>query len=63
MQIPMYFEKKHYHVDKKMPTWILYGTQKLYFNPIIFRLEHLSLVENTIKHIHFWDHRQEIDAL
>ena len=53
MQMPMYFEKKHYHVDKKMPTWILYGTKKLYFNPIIFRLEHLSLVENTIKHIHF----------
>ena len=62
-QIPAYIEKKHYHLAKKLPTSVLYGTQMLYFNPVIFRLEHLSLVENTNKQIHFQDHIQEINAL
>ena len=57
-QMPTYIEKKYYHVGKKLQTWILYCTQILYFNPMVFRLKHLSLVENTVKHIHFWDHRQ-----
>ena len=35
----------------------------LYFNPMIFRLEHLSLVETIVKHIHFQDHIQEMNAL
>ena len=30
---------------------------------MIFQLEHLSLVQNTVKHIHFQNHRQEINAL
>ena len=54
-------EKKHYHVGKKLPMSVLYGTQILHFNALIFGLEHLSLVENTV--VHFQDHRQEIDAL
>ena len=48
---------------KKLPTLILYGTQMLYFNPLTFRLEQLSLVENIAEHIYFQDHRQEINAL
>ena len=48
---------------KKLPTSVLYGSQVLYFNPMIFRLEHLSVVENTVKHIHFQDYRHEIIAL
>ena len=62
-QMPTYIEKKHYYVGKKFPMWVLYGTQIFYFNPMIFRLEHLSPVENTVKHIHFRDHSQEISAL
>ena len=41
----------------------MYSTQILYFNSIIFRLEHLSLEENNVKHIHFQDHIQKINAL
>ena len=48
---------------KKLPTSVLFGTQLLYFNPVIFRLKHLSLVENTVKRIHFQYHIQEINAL
>ena len=43
-QRPTYIEKKHYHVSKKFSIWVLYGTQMLYFNPMIFPLEHLSLL-------------------
>ena len=46
-----------------MSTSVLYGTQIFYFNPMIFRLENLSLVENIVKHIHFQDHIQELNAL
>ena len=42
---------------------VLHGTHILYSNPVIFRLEHLSLVENTVKRIHFQDNMQEINAL
>ena len=59
--MPKYIEKKHYHVGKKLRTSVLDGTQILYFNPMIFRLERLSLVEKTL--INFQDHRQEINAL
>ena len=41
-QTPTYIEKKHYHVGKMLPTWVLYGSQILDFNPMMFRLEHLS---------------------
>ena len=34
--------EKHCHVGKKLLTWVLYGTQTLYFNPVMFRLEHHS---------------------
>ena len=47
---------------KKLLALVLYGTQILYFNQIIW-LEHLSLLENTVKHIHFQDHRNGINAL
>ena len=53
-QIPTYIEKK---------MLVLYGTQIPYFNPVIFWLEHLHLVGSMVKHIHFQDHRQEINAL
>ena len=59
--MPRYIEKKHYHIDKKLPASVLYGTMILYFNPLTIQLKHLSLVENTV--IHFQDHRQEINAL
>ena len=36
-----YIKKNHYHVGKKLPIFVLYGTQIVYFNPIIFQLEHL----------------------
>ena len=62
-QMQTFIEKKHYYFDKVLLTWVLYGIQILYFNPIIFCFEHLSLVENTVKHIHFRDHRQEVNAL
>ena len=45
-----------------LPTSVLYSTQILYSNPIIFRLEHLPAVENTVKEIHFQDHIQEING-
>ena len=48
---------------KKLPVLVLQGTQILNFNPMIFQLENFSLVENTVKHIHFQDHRQKIKAL
>ena len=48
---------------KKLPTSVFYGTQILYFNPMLFWLEHLSLVENTVKHNHFQDHIQETNGL
>ena len=53
-QILTYIEKKQYHIGKKFPTLFLYGLQILYFNPMIFRLEHLSLVENTVKKKTLW---------
>ena len=59
--MPRYIEKKHCHIDKKLPTSVLYGTKILYFNPLTIQLKHLSLVENTV--IHFQDHKQEINAL
>ena len=55
-QMPKYIEKKHYHVGKKIAN---VG----YFNLTMFWLEHLSLVENTVKYIHFQDQGQEINAL
>ena len=48
---------------KKLPTSVSYGNQKLYFNPMIFRLENLAVVENTVKHIHFQGHIEELNAL
>ena len=45
-----------------LPTSVLYSTQIFYSNPLIFRLEHLSAVENTVKEIHFQDHIQEING-
>ena len=61
-QIPMYIEKKHYHVGKKDAD-VGFEWQILYFNPMIFLLEHQCFVENTVEHIHFEGHRQEISAL
>ena len=49
-QLLMYIEEKHYNVRKKLLMSVLYGTQILYFNPMIFWLEHVSLVENTEAH-------------
>ena len=46
-QLPTFIGKKHYDVGKKLPLSVLHDTQILYFNPLILRLEHLSLVENT----------------
>ena len=48
---------------KKLPTSVSYGNQKLYFNPMIFRLENLAVVENTVKHIHFQGHIEKLNAL
>ena len=70
-----YIEKEHYHIDKNIanigfvwhsdisfqpnePTSVLYGTQIFHFNP----MKHLSLEEDTAKHIHFPIHSQEINA-
>ena len=63
MQMPAYIEKKHYHLEKELPTSVLYGIQIVYFNPMIFRLEYLSLVENAVNHIHFQDHIQKTNGL
>ena len=48
--MPTNIDKKHYQVGKKLPTWILYGTQiqKFQITPRC-RLEHLSLLVNTVK--------------
>ena len=53
------------HIEKKkLLLSALYDTQIPYFDPIIFWLEYLSLVEkNTVKNIHFHDHTQEINAV
>ena len=61
VNVYLYIVKKHNHIGKKLHMSVLYGTQILNFNPVIFRFEHLLLVENTF--IHFQDHRQEINAL
>ena len=61
-KMPTYIEKKHYHGGKKVADVGFVSTQILDFNPLIFRLEHLSLVESTVKHIHFQGHRQDINA-
>ena len=61
--MPIYIVKNIIMLAKILPMSVLHGTQIFYFNPMIFRLEHLSLVENTVKHIHFQDHIQEINAL
>ena len=53
--------QKANHILKKLSTWVLYGTQILFFNPMIFWFERLSLVEITVNH--FGDHRQEISGL
>ena len=45
---------------KKLPTSVSYGNQVLNFNPMIFQLEHLSLVQNN-KTQSF--PKQEINAL
>ena len=63
MQMPAYIEKKHYHLEKELPASVLYGIQIVSFNPMIFRLEYLSLVENTVNHIHFQDHIQKTNGL
>ena len=54
-QVPAYIEEK---LGKMLPTSVLYGTQILFFNPMIYWLEHLSFVQNSVKHIHFQDHIQ-----
>ena len=41
-QMLTYVEKKHYHIVKKLPMLVLYGTQIFYFNPMIYQLRHLS---------------------
>ena len=41
-QMSTYIRKRHYQVSKKLPKLVLYNTQILYFNPMIFQLEHLS---------------------
>ena len=56
--MPAYIDKKHYHLGKKVAN-VRFGWYPD-TNPLIFRLEGLSLVENTVKHIHFQDHIQEI---
>ena len=45
---------------KKLPTSVSYGNQVLNFNPMIFQLEHLSLVQNNKTHSF---PKQEINAL
>ena len=50
-QLPMCIEKKHYHVTKRVADVSLHGTQILYLDPMIFQLEHLSLVEKTKAHL------------
>ena len=57
----MYIEKKHYHVGKKDAD-VGVVRQILYFNPVIFPLEHHCFVENAVKHLHFEGHRQEVNA-
>ena len=49
----VYLEKSLSGRQNVADMGFLYRTQILYFNPMIFRLEHLSLVENTVQHIHF----------
>ena len=52
----MYIKKKHYHVGKEV------ADVAFVWHPMIFQLEHLSLIKNTVKHIYFQDHMQEINA-
>ena len=62
-QMAMYIGKNHDHMGKTLPTLVLCDTQIFYFYPMMLRLKQLSLVENTIKHIHLQDHRQEMNTL
>ena len=52
-----------YHVGKKVADVGFVWYLDTLFQPTIFRLENLSLVENTVKHIHFQDNKQEINVL
>ena len=59
-QMPTYIEKKHYHVGKKVADICFVWHLDTLFQPNDI-LVGTSLF--TIKHIHFQDHRQEINAL
>ena len=48
-QFPMYIEKKH-NVSQKIADISFRWHPVIYFNPVIFQLEHLSLLENTEAH-------------
>ena len=60
----MYFEKKHFHVGKKVADigYVWHPDTLFQPNDILVGTS-LSLVENAIKHIHFPDHTQEINTL
>ena len=62
-QMPPYITKKHYHFGKKVVDVGFVRQPDILFQPVTFRLEHLSLVETTVKQFHFQDHIQEINAL
>ena len=55
----MYIGKSIIVSAKKLQMSVLYATQILFFNPLIFWLENFSFVKYTVKHIHFQDHRQK----
>ena len=61
--MPAYIEQKHYHVGKKIAYVGFVWQPNTSFQPNESRCEHLSLIENTVKHIHFQDHIQEINVL
>ena len=62
-QLSTYIEKKHYHVNKKVADTGSEWNPDTFFNPVIFWLEYPTLIENIVNHIHFHDHRQEINVL
>ena len=58
-----YIEKKRCQVGEKVAISVLYSAQMRKSNPIIFWLDHLSVVRNIVKEIYFQDHIQEFNIL
>ena len=62
--MPKYIEKKHYHVGKNVAdVGFVMAPINTLFQPNDTSVGSSLSCRNTVKHINFQDHRQEINAL